>query len=113
MAMGVPTYDEIKEIFESIDKDGDGLITLPELKNTKLGSHLSERELQRIMDGSMDENKPLATQTSSKAIKGAGAGAGGRRASLSQVSHPQSPRRVPPFLLTPPRRWSAGLPQAP
>jgi len=57
LAMGVPTYDEIKEIFESIDKDGDGLITLPELRNTKLGKHLNEKELQKIMDGTLQENK--------------------------------------------------------
>lgn len=31
----LPTYEEIKTIFESMDKDGDGLISFEELKATR------------------------------------------------------------------------------
>jgi ABC-type multidrug transport system ATPase subunit len=88
MAMGVPTYDEIKEIFESIDKDGDGLITLPELKATKLGQHLSEKELQKIMDGTLDENKHAAKSAPVAPLARRGsvsAALGGISSSLSSI----------------------------
>ena len=31
----IPTYEEIRAIFKSIDKDGDGLINFKELKDTR------------------------------------------------------------------------------
>ncbi len=46
----MPTYDEIKEIFKSMDKDGDGVISKDELKATSLGKNLDETELDRIVD---------------------------------------------------------------
>jgi len=49
-ANDIPTYEEIRIIFQSIDKDGDGLINFKELKATRLGRHLSDQELRMIIN---------------------------------------------------------------
>ncbi|GMH92516.1 hypothetical protein TrVE_jg6745 [Triparma verrucosa] len=69
--IALPTYEEIKTIFESMDKDGDGLISFAELKATRLGQAMSEEDLKKIMMKSHRTNDSnIQSLTSQRGRKG-------------------------------------------